>query len=73
MEHESDTLILIANGPYITMAKVSDDTLSIEATIHAFQKPVMKVHFDEARQRVIAGGLDCQVKFFEIIKEDEEL
>ena len=73
MQHEADTLILVANGPYISIVKVEGDVLSGQAIIHAFQKPIMKVHFDSVRQRVIAGGLDCQIKFFELIRDEGEL
>ena len=49
--------------------------------IHAFQKPIMKVQYDFNRKRIIAGGLDQHLKFFEvfldkkdskIVKEDDE-
>ena len=38
---------------------------------YPFQKPVSRVRYDGARDRVIAGGLDCQLKFFSITDESE--
>uniref|UniRef100_A0A7S3IDX3 U3 small nucleolar RNA-associated protein 15 C-terminal domain-containing protein n=1 Tax=Strombidium inclinatum TaxID=197538 RepID=A0A7S3IDX3_9SPIT len=50
-----------------------ESSLSFEAVsaIHSFQKPIMKVMFDPIRQRLIAGGLDQQIKFFELIGESD--
>jgi hypothetical protein len=39
------------------------------AEYKAFQKPVMRVRFDTHRQRLLAGGLDGQLKVF---AQDEE-
>jgi hypothetical protein len=32
----------------------------------------MKVRYDATRQRVIAGGLDGQLKFFQLSGEDKD-
>jgi hypothetical protein len=67
---------MVANGPYISVLKVDDDEteplLKLVTTIHAFQKPIMKVVYDGTRERLIASGLDQQMKFFEIIEDDQD-
>ena len=65
--------LLVANGSFISIVQVSDDNdnLQIVANIHAFQKPVLKVSYDSVRQRVIASGLDQQIKFFEIFTDED--
>lgn len=62
--------IVAANGPYLSLVRVDEDGLKLLSTVHAFQKPVMKVVYDQQRQRLIAAGLDQQVKFFEIFEEE---
>lgn len=54
-----DGHLIVANGNMLSVLKVDEgDNLQLVSTIHAFQKPIMKVHYDANRQRVIAGGLD---------------
>ena len=52
--------LFAANGPYISLLKVDVEEPGLEliTTIHAFQKPVMKLAWDNSRQRLIASGLD---------------
>ena len=59
--------LMVANGGVMSHVKISEDTqLSIVREYHAFQKPIMKIRYDAHRQRVIAGGLDNQLKFFSL-------
>lgn len=65
---------MVANGPYISILSIEDSEPKLEmvTTIHAFQKPIMKVVYDATRERLIAAGLDQQMKFFEIITDDSD-
>ena len=47
-------------------------SLELLQSIHAFQKPIMSVDYDFNRKRVIAGGLDQQMKFFEVFIDTKE-
>lgn len=66
---------MVANGPYISILKVDSDsaTLDLITTIHAFQKPIMKISWDATHERIIAAGLDQHMKFFEVFSESDEL
>lgn len=62
-----DGHLIIANGNMLSVIKVDEaDQLKLVSTVHVFQKPIMNVHYDENRKRVIAGGLDQQLKFFSL-------
>lgn len=51
----------------LSLLKVGDDDqLQLVSTVHVFQKPIIQVHYDANRNRVIAGGLDQQLKFFSL-------
>mmetsp|Transcript_16430 Transcript_16430/g.27849 ORF Transcript_16430/g.27849 Transcript_16430/m.27849 type:complete len:319 (-) Transcript_16430:35-991(-) len=72
-------MVLIANSNNISVAQLTIDTtpeggkvldLSLIDTFKLFQKPVLRVQYDFAKQRVIAGGLDCQLKFFELTRKE---
>jgi hypothetical protein len=39
--------IVAANGPYLSLVRVDEDGLKLLSTVHAFQKPVMKVVYDQ--------------------------
>ena len=54
------------------MARVStSNKLKKINEYYPFQKPIMSVKYDAHRQRIIVGGLDGQLKFFEVL--DNEL
>ena len=53
------------------MAKIGD-TIRRLNDFYPFQKPATKVRYDSVRDRVIAGGLDSQLKFFEISGTDRD-
>ena len=53
------------------MAKV-DDRIRRLNDFYPFQKPVTRVIYDKTRERILAGGMDGQVKFFEIKGEDKD-
>lgn len=64
---------LVANGPLISIVEVKDEAMTLLTTFHAFQKPVLKVCWDSNKERILASGLDQQIKFFELIEENEEI
>jgi len=58
-QQDGRTLLLAANGNLITILEVTPEMqLEQLCTIHAFQKPIMKIVYYEERKRVIATGLD---------------
>jgi len=73
VNYRDKLLYLVANGAMISILEVSADLSEMHcvSTIHAFQKPVLKLVYDSHRNRVIAAGLDQQIKFFELFDEDE--
>ena len=56
---------MLVHGNCITIAK-NGDTIRRLNDFYPFQKPATKIRYDSVRDRVIAGGLDSQLKFFEI-------
>ena len=60
-------MIIVANGNLISI--VDSKKMECLTTIQVFQKPIMKVEYDSSRERIIATGLDCQIKFFELFEE----
>jgi len=73
---EDITLILVANGNLISLVQLTHGqeegdkpSLKSLSNVHVFQKPITKITYDKARKRVIVGGLDQQLKFFEIFNE----
>ena len=56
---------MLVHGNCITIAKIGD-TIRRLNDFYPFQKPATKIRYDSVRDRVIAGGLDSQLKFFEI-------
>ena len=76
VERDGRTLVLVANGNLISICEVSttdgESRLEQLCTIHAFQKPIMKIVYDNERQRIIAAGLDQQIKFFELFNDETE-
>ena len=60
----------MANGNALSVAEITEQgTLEQKQSFYPFQKPAMRVRYDKARDRVIAGGLDSQLKFFEVNDE----
>lgn len=64
--------IVIAQGNTLTLAKLAENTIRRLNDFYPFQKPCLKVRYDKTRERVIAGGLDSQLKFFQITGSDED-
>ena len=57
--------LVVANGNAITLIDIHKSEAFEEMTsFYPFQKPVSKVRYDSHRDRIIAGGLDSQLKFF---------
>jgi hypothetical protein len=73
VKFEETNLVLVANGNLISLIELveSEDgtTLKLLSNVHVFQKPIMSITYDRTRKRVIVGGLDQQIKFFEIFNE----
>ena len=62
--------LVVAQGNTLTLAKLANDTIRRLNDFYPFQKPCLKVKYEKARERVIAGGLDCQLKFFKVTGTD---
>lgn len=55
---------IIANGS--TLSQVNTDDLTLVKDFYPFQKPALKVRYDASRQRILAAGLDSQLKVFKM-------
>ena len=74
VKHEDKMIIVAANGNLISLISVDEEyNLKVLQNIHVFQKPVLTLVYDQVRKRIVAGGIDQQVKFFEIFEEAEEM
>jgi len=63
---------VVANGSALTLLHLdASNNFKIVNEYFPFQRPIMRIKYDKTRQRIMAGGLDGQLKFFEI--QDEEL
>ena len=49
----------------------SSDSLTERSSFFPFQKPASRVRFDPSRDRVVAGGLDSQLKFFSVTDDHQ--
>ena len=47
------------------MNEISELSLEEKTSFYPFQKPATRVRYDAHRDRIIAGGLDSQLKFFQ--------
>ena len=57
----------IANGSILSTIKINESQKLIKQNeFIAFQKPIMKVKYDKVKDRILAGGLDSSLKFFQI-------
>ena len=71
---DGKTVLFVANGNLLSLVEVVDGSkLVCLQSIHVFQKPIQTVVYDKIRKRVIAAGLDQQVKFFEIFDENKDI
>eukprot|EP00347_Sterkiella_histriomuscorum_P009274 403341835 len=67
-----DNLYAVANGNIISNLYINEQTLLLKQNeFVAFQKPVMRVQYDKTRDRLLAGGLDNQLKFFQIDEKND--
>lgn len=65
---ETDTLY-VAHGNAISQVMVGEK-LETVSEFSLFQKPVIKVRYDDERDRVVAGGLDSMLKFMQPTQEE---
>jgi len=65
--------MIIANGNLLTLASVEDDCSSLvkKQDYQTFQKAIMKVRYEPTQKRIVAGGLDCQLKFYSLNTNEE--
>ena len=64
--------LLIANGNALSVAEIdATNSLIAKNNFYPFQKPATRVRYDKGRDRVIAGGLDSQLKFFTVTDEHD--
>ena len=64
--------LVVTHGNAISVVEVSrgsDALLETKQSFFPFQKPATRVRYDAGRDRIIAGGLDSQLKFFNIDDE----
>lgn len=54
----------MANGSLLTVLNVTAEGLTRVADYQAFQRPVMRVRWDKTRERLMAAGMDQQLKVF---------
>ena len=47
------------------MSEMNELSLEDKTSFFPFQKPALRVRYDAHRDRIIAGGLDGQLKFFQ--------
>lgn len=67
-----DNQLIVAHGNTLSVATVSPEHLLEEqSSFYPFQKPAMRVRYDATRDRVVAGGLDCQLKIFSVTDDHE--
>jgi hypothetical protein len=64
--------LVVAQGNTLTLAKLADDSIRRLNDFYPFQKPCLKVRYDPTKKRVIAGGLDGQLKFFQVDGTDND-
>lgn len=50
--------MMVPNGPNLALVATTPESIRLLQEFYPFQKPVMKVRYDHARQRILAGGLD---------------
>jgi WD40 repeat protein len=59
--------LVVANGPILTCLKIGEDQRFIkQAEYQAFQRSVMRVRWDPTKERLLASGLDSQMKVFSL-------
>ena len=63
--------MLITHGNALSVAEVGTEGLVGKSDFFPFQKPATRVRYDSVRDRVIAGGLDSQLKFFTVTDEHD--
>lgn len=56
----------------MTLAKINETSIRRLNDFYPFQKPCLKVRYDHSKNRVIAGGLDSQLKFFQVSGEEQD-
>lgn len=58
---------VVANGSALTLLHLDAlNNFKVVNEYFPFQRPIMRIKYDKTRQRIMAGGLDGQLKFFEI-------
>lgn len=67
-----DGKIVIAHGNTLTLGLYDGVQIRRLNDFYPFQKPCLKVKYDRARERVIAGGMDSQLKFFHLDGADKD-
>lgn len=64
--------LIVAHGNALSVAAVANGSLlEHRTTFYPFQKSATRVRYDQARDRVIAGGLDSQLKFFTVTNDHQ--
>jgi len=67
-----DNQLVISHGNSLSIATISPEgILEEQSSFFPFQKPATRVRYDACRDRVIAGGLDGHLKFFNISDSHE--
>lgn len=54
--------LVIASGNAVTV--VDPESFKAVKTVSLFQKPITSLHYDPKRNRLVAGGMDNQLKFY---------
>ena len=65
--------MIVANGNALSVVEISNGNTGLEtmSSFFPFQKATTRVRYDAGRDRVIAGGLDSQLKFFNVTDDHE--
>ena len=65
--------MIVANGNALSVVEISNGNTGLEtmSSFFPFQKSSTRVRYDAGRDRVVAGGLDNQLKFFNVTDDHE--
>ncbi|TNV80314.1 hypothetical protein FGO68_gene11371 [Halteria grandinella] len=65
-------MMVVANGPVLSCLEIGEDKKFKKlAEYQSFQRPVMRVRWDATRERLLAAGLDSQMKVFSLEHTEE--
>lgn len=66
----SDQLV-VSHGNSLSIAALTEGHIEEKTSFYPFQRPATRVRYDSSRDRVVAGGLDGLIKFFDVSDSHE--